>query len=143
MYAAENLFEGDVKYMNSRGQGRLNSRRASLGGWMAANGHAARSGRGGPRGLLETGTKLGKTRKLARTCRRTSPAHPVLCSRGNPLASAASSICSHPVLSRSRTPAPEDALQAAFQDRQPDLNEQVGAAPAPTHQLLLGQVPGR
>ena len=35
----------------------------------------------------------------------------------------------------------EGVLEAAFQDGQPDLNEPVGAAPAPTHQLLLGHAP--
>ena len=38
-------------------------------------------------------------------------------------------------------PAPEDVLQAALQDRQPDLKEQVGAAPASAHRLLFGHAP--
>ena len=36
-------------------------------------------------------------------------------------------------------PVPEGILQAACQRRQPDLKEQVGAAAAPTHRLLLGR----
>ena len=35
-------------------------------------------------------------------------------------------------------PRSEGVLEAAVQDRQPDLNERVGAAPAPTHLLLFG-----
>jgi hypothetical protein len=35
----------------------------------------------------------------------------------------------------------EGVLEAAFQDRQPDLNEQVGAAPAPAHLLFFGHAP--
>ena len=35
----------------------------------------------------------------------------------------------------------EGVRQAAFQDRQPDLNEPVGAAPAPTHRLFFGHAP--
>ena len=35
----------------------------------------------------------------------------------------------------------ERILQTEFQHRQSDLNQRVGAAAAPTHRLLLGQVP--
>jgi hypothetical protein len=38
-------------------------------------------------------------------------------------------------------PRSEDVLQAAFQDGQPDLNEPVGAAAAPTHRLFLDHAP--
>jgi hypothetical protein len=40
-------------------------------------------------------------------------------------------------------PCSEDVLQAAVQHRQPDLDQQVGAAPAPTHRLLLAQFSGK
>jgi hypothetical protein len=38
-------------------------------------------------------------------------------------------------------PRSEEVLQATFQDRHPNLDQPVGAAPAPAHGLLLGHGP--
>ena len=37
-------------------------------------------------------------------------------------------------------PVPEGIVQAAFQHRDPNLDRQVGAAPAPSHRLFFGAV---